>query len=169
MPGFLAPGSSNGVPSGAPLAWAFAFANIGGVASKNAPLMRAGMRWRKLKIYHAHPRPTVGALNHLPVSIKFYIYFPQSIESFPMALSIKNERAEELVRTLAQREGISMTGAIVLAVDNELKRQAAATEAEKKRRRAAIRAIQERIAKQTIDWSLTDDEILGYDENGLPT
>jgi antitoxin VapB len=86
-----------------------------------------------------------------------------------MALSIKNERAEELVRTLAQREGISMTGAIVLAVDNELKRQATVTEAEKRRRRASIRAIQERIAKQTIDWSLTDDEILGYDEDGLPT
>lgn len=86
-----------------------------------------------------------------------------------MALSIKNERAEELVRTLAQRKGISMTGAIVLAVDNELKRQAIVTEAERKRRRAAIRAIQDEIAKQKIDWSLTDDEILGYDEHGLPT
>ena len=86
-----------------------------------------------------------------------------------MALSIKNERAEELVRTLAQREGISMTRAIVLAVDNELKRKDTVTDAEKKRRRAAIRAIQARIAKQNIDWSLSDDEILGYDEDGLPT
>ena len=56
---------------------------------------------------------------------RLYIISLQSIESTIIAFSIKNERAEELVRTLAQREGISITGTIKLAVTNELQRKEA--------------------------------------------
>ena len=86
-----------------------------------------------------------------------------------MALSIKDPETDRLVRRLAQREGTSMTGAIKLAVDNELKRGARFSPEELDRRRAAIRALQDEIKKYPIDWSLTDEQILGYDENGLPS
>jgi hypothetical protein len=44
-----------------------------------------------------------------------------------MGLSIKNERTESLVRQLAKRDNVSMTAAITLAVNNELKQRSEAS------------------------------------------
>ena len=61
-----------------------------------------------------------------------------------------------------------MTGAIRLAVDNELKRGARFSEDEIAQRSAVLDRLQAKIAAQAIDRSQTDEQILGYDENGLP-
>lgn len=84
-----------------------------------------------------------------------------------MGLSIKNDETEQLVRELARRKGVGVTSAINLAVRNELaitpplKKDPAAI-------LAAVRKIQERVAKLPILDSRSADEILGYDDNGLP-
>ncbi len=86
-----------------------------------------------------------------------------------MALSIKDPQIDRQVRTLARRLNTTMTGAIKLAVNNELERTARFSPEEIERRIAAIKALTSRIDRSKLDWSKTDDEILGYDENGLPT
>ena len=86
-----------------------------------------------------------------------------------MALSIKDPQIDRQVRTLAKRLNTSMTGAIKLAVNNELERTARFSPEEFERRMAALRELRASIDLSKIDWSKTDDEIVGYDENGLPT
>ena len=84
-----------------------------------------------------------------------------------MGLSIKNDETEQLVRELARRKGIGVTSAIDLAVRNEL----AITPPLKKDPATlleAVRKIQERVAKLPILDDRSADEILGYDDNGLP-
>lgn len=81
-----------------------------------------------------------------------------------MALSIRNRSVEDKVRLLASRRRTSLTQAIEQAVDNELARQSSKEEAFL----ARIRDIQERVAKLP-DTRLSEDEIMGWDENGLPT
>lgn len=85
-----------------------------------------------------------------------------------MALSIKDPETERLVRTLAERRKTGVTGAIKLAVDNELKRDDADREAGIARKLAAIRDIQKKIAALPV--LMTDEEVdrWMYDENGLP-
>ena len=85
-----------------------------------------------------------------------------------MGLSIKNERTESLVRQLAKRDNVSMTAAITLAVNNELKQRSAFGDDEGARRRAAMAEFQAEFANHKWNPQLTEDEILGYDEFGVP-
>jgi antitoxin VapB len=85
-----------------------------------------------------------------------------------MALSIKDPEVDQMARRLARERQTTMTGAIRLALNNELNRGERFSPEERARRISVIEDIQRRIAAQPIDWSLTDDEILGYDGNGLP-
>ena len=87
-----------------------------------------------------------------------------------MGISIKHDEIERLIRQLADQRQSSMVQAIGMAVRNELERDGIIplTDEEIARRIAAIREIQDEIAKTPIDWSLTEDEILGYDEFGVP-
>lgn len=62
-----------------------------------------------------------------------------------------------------------MTAAIKLALGNELERGARFSPEERERRMEALIRLTADIDRTKLDWSLTDDEILGYDENGLPT
>jgi hypothetical protein len=66
-----------------------------------------------------------------------------------MAISIKNPEVERMARALARQRRTTVTGAMKLALSNELNHCA--------KKRAAITNIQRRIAKQPIDWSLSDD------------
>lgn len=86
-----------------------------------------------------------------------------------MALSIKDPQIDRQVRTLAKRLNTTMTGAIKLAVNNELERTARFSPEEVQRRIAALCELRAGIDLSKLDWSKTDEEILGYDENGLPT
>jgi antitoxin VapB len=81
-----------------------------------------------------------------------------------MGLSVKDSETERLVRELAARRRTGVTGAIKLAVSNELARDKADIE----RRMAAIAEIQKQVAKLPV--LMSDDEVDAwmYDENGLP-
>lgn len=82
-----------------------------------------------------------------------------------MALSIKDPETDRLARELAAATGETMTAAIREAVRERLERQ--------KRRKsarviAAIRRIQERVARMPVLDDRSPDEIIGYDEYGVP-
>lgn len=85
-----------------------------------------------------------------------------------MALSIKDPETDALVRELARVRGTSYTRAIRLAVENELAR-------EPKPKRsfeevwAEVKKIQEEAAALPLLDDRTPDEIIGYDENGVPS
>ncbi len=84
-----------------------------------------------------------------------------------MALSIKDPETDALVRKLAKLRRTSFTGAIRLAVNNELaKDERPAKDPEKIR--AAVAEIQARWA--AAPELMTDKEVdaFMYDENGLP-
>jgi antitoxin VapB len=85
-----------------------------------------------------------------------------------MGLSIKNDETERLVRELARRKGVGVTTAIRLAVSNELARVMHSPAADWDRRWKDIAKIQARsIALPVLD-NRSDDEILGYGDDGLP-
>ncbi|MBI3925637.1 MAG: type II toxin-antitoxin system VapB family antitoxin [Armatimonadetes bacterium] len=83
-----------------------------------------------------------------------------------MALSIKNEEADRLARELAELTGESLTEAVVLSLRERLERKRAL----KSNRPLAERLME--IGRQCADLAVLDarspDEILGYDQNGLP-
>jgi antitoxin VapB len=83
-----------------------------------------------------------------------------------MALSIKDPETERLARALAQRTGETLTVATRRALEERLRRIGGAA------RRAAVledlAAIRRRWSKMPVLNSRSADEIIGYDENGLP-
>ena len=84
-----------------------------------------------------------------------------------MALNIRNREAESLAEDLAKLTGETKTEAVTRALRARLDR----VRREKNSRRLADEL--DDIAKQCASLVLLDerheDEILGYDENGLPT
>lgn len=85
-----------------------------------------------------------------------------------MALSIRKQSVELKARTLADRRGMTMTGVIEQALDNELLRDDEAKEERRRRAWAVVREVQDAVAAMP-DNGLTEDQIMGWDENGLPT
>jgi antitoxin VapB len=84
-----------------------------------------------------------------------------------MALNIKDPTADRLVRELAATTGESITTAITVAVQQRLERIRGMAPPEV-RKQQLMRIAQQAAARPVID-DRTDDEILGYDEDGLPT
>ncbi|MGH6914752.1 MAG: type II toxin-antitoxin system VapB family antitoxin [Geminicoccaceae bacterium] len=83
-----------------------------------------------------------------------------------MALNIKDPEADRLVRQLATLTGESITRAVKTAVRERIERE------ERARGKASVEelmAIARRIAEAPNLDDRTDDEILGYDERGLPS
>lgn len=84
-----------------------------------------------------------------------------------MALSINNDEADKLARELAALTGESLTEAVVLSLRERLARK----RAQRDNRPLAERLME--IGRQCASLPLLDDrapdEILGYDESGLPT
>ena len=103
-----------------------------------------------------------------------------------MGLHIEHDEIKRLIRQLANKRQSSVAEAVGVAVRNELAREGIApmpaghrqdlapeqleppSAEETARRLKAIKAIQDEVAKSPVDWSLTEDEILGYDEFGAP-
>jgi antitoxin VapB len=79
-----------------------------------------------------------------------------------MALNIKSQATEQIVRELARRTGLSITDAVHQAAVEKLR----AIDTEKETRKAALRAIIERGRTLPNLDPRTDDEILGYNERG---
>jgi antitoxin VapB len=84
-----------------------------------------------------------------------------------MALNIKDPTADRLVRELAETTGESITTAVTVAVRERLERVRGMAPAEM--RLQAILRISEQAAAMPVIDDRTDEEILGYDEDGLPT
>lgn len=83
-----------------------------------------------------------------------------------MAINIKDPETDRAARALARTTGETLTEAVRLAVQERLRRETG-------RRRAAalhdeIARIQERVALLPVLDDRPDDEILGYDDAGLP-
>ena len=83
-----------------------------------------------------------------------------------MALSIKNPEADRLARRLADVTGESITTAVTTAIRERLVRE---TGWSPDGARAEIARIQAELAKAPVLDDRTPDEIIGYDEHGLPT
>lgn len=84
-----------------------------------------------------------------------------------MALSIKNDEADRLARALTEITGESLTEAVVVSLRERLRR---------KRTELDSRPIAERLMERGARYSRlpsfddrADDEIVGYDDHGLPT
>lgn len=84
-----------------------------------------------------------------------------------MALSIEDPKIESLARDLAARTGESVAVATRRALEERIRR--VATDAERKRLLDDLAASRKRWAKMPIVDDRSEDEILGYDANGLPS
>ncbi|MBA4159682.1 MAG: type II toxin-antitoxin system VapB family antitoxin [Gemmatimonadetes bacterium] len=85
-----------------------------------------------------------------------------------MALSIKNLEAERLARELARVTGESLTEAVTNALRDRLVREAG-HKGDREQIRAEIRRIQARVAALPVRDDRTPEQIIGYDEHGLPS
>ena len=83
-----------------------------------------------------------------------------------MALSIKHPEADRLARQLAEATGESLTDAIIQALRERLRREQGRIRPP--RLRDEIRSIRQRCAALPVRDHRSPDEILGYDEKGLP-
>jgi antitoxin VapB len=83
-----------------------------------------------------------------------------------MALSIKDPETDRLARALAAATGESLTEAIRRALEERLARE---TQRSRRGFDAEIRRIQERVARLPVIDPRSAEEILGYDEHGLPS
>lgn len=87
-----------------------------------------------------------------------------------MFLNIKDETAYNLAKKIARHTGQSLTGAVREALAEKLER----TEKARAKNRAALSAELNRLALHCASLlnpadKRTADEIIGYDERGLPT
>ena len=83
-----------------------------------------------------------------------------------MALSIKSPEADRLARELARHTGETITEAVTTALRERLVRE---TGQNPDRLLDDIERIVAEVAALPVLDDRTPDEILGYDENGLPT
>jgi antitoxin VapB len=86
-----------------------------------------------------------------------------------MGLSIKNAEVERMAREAAARRGVGMTEALRQVLVEAEARDKARWDAERQAKFEELMAIARGIAAMPEVTDLTDDEILGYDENGLPS
>ena len=84
-----------------------------------------------------------------------------------MALSIKNDEADRLARELVGLTGESITQAVVASLRERLFRKRA--ERDETDLVEALMEIGRRCASLPVLDDRTPDDILGYDENGLPS
>lgn len=84
-----------------------------------------------------------------------------------MALNIRNDEAEALAAKLAKLTGETKTEAVTKALRERLTR--VSREKRKRDLVAELTAIAKECASLPVRDARSADEILGYDENGLPT
>ncbi len=85
-----------------------------------------------------------------------------------MALSLKDPATDRLARQVAQLTGETLTEAVRTALEERLRRERL-KRGKPADMRQRIEAIQKEVAALPVFDDRSPDEILGYDENGLPT
>ena len=83
-----------------------------------------------------------------------------------MALNIKNEEVDRLARQVAEATGETITEAVRVALEQRLQRERG--KARSPTLREEIAAIRRRAARLPVLDPRSPDEILGYDERGMP-
>lgn len=83
-----------------------------------------------------------------------------------MALSIKNSEVDRLARELAEVTGENLTEAISKALKERLERETGRRRIN--RIRDEVKRIQERVARLSRVDDQSDEELIGYDNYGLP-
>jgi antitoxin VapB len=86
-----------------------------------------------------------------------------------VALNIRDPEVHRLARAVADATGETMTEAVKTALQDRLRRVGQVGEEERRRRIAAMREFARKFQEATVLDPRTPDEIMGYDENGLPT
>ena len=90
-----------------------------------------------------------------------------------MTLSIRNDEVERMARDLARRRNVTVTEAIRKSLARDLAVDPPAhsvrTSDDSQARLAAMEKVVRQFSALPDLTTLTADEILGYDENGLPT
>lgn len=84
-----------------------------------------------------------------------------------MALSIKNPETERLARELARVTGQNLTDAVTEALRDRLIRETGRGRDDTLR--DDVRRIQEEVARLPVLDDRSPDELIGYQEDGLPT
>lgn len=82
-------------------------------------------------------------------------------------LNIKDSETHRLASELARRTGLSLTAAVREALRERLAREESPT-SEQARKLARVMEIARRCAARPVLDPRTPEEILGYDENGIP-
>lgn len=85
-----------------------------------------------------------------------------------MVLSIKSPEADRLARELSAVTGESMTEAVIVAMRERLRRETHRRE-DKRQLVEDLMAIGRHAASLAVYDNRSADEILGWDENGLPS
>ena len=83
-----------------------------------------------------------------------------------MALSIKSDEADRLARDLAAETGETLTEAVVIALRERLDRERARHGASMRMRLARLAAD---VAALPVADGRTPEDIIGYDDAGLPS
>ena len=81
-----------------------------------------------------------------------------------MALSIKSDEADRLARELAQMTGESITEAVTKAIDERLRRERRSADDVARR----LRTLSQEAGRLPLLDDRPEDELLGYDDDGLP-
>ena len=82
-------------------------------------------------------------------------------------LNIKNPETDRLARALAAATGETLTEAVTRAIRERLERTTGRRRAQSLH--AEVQRIQERVSRLRVLDPRSAEEILGYDEDGLPT
>lgn len=85
-----------------------------------------------------------------------------------MSVLIKDAETDGLIREVAARTGETMTGAVRAAMREKLARLPEPARAGRLDMVKVDAFLAEIDAMPKINTDLTDDEIIGYDENGVP-
>ncbi|MBV9989657.1 MAG: type II toxin-antitoxin system VapB family antitoxin [Alphaproteobacteria bacterium] len=85
------------------------------------------------------------------------------------AIHINNAKASRLARKVAKQTGESITETIIRALEERLERNESRKKEDREARKAAILQIVRDFNRLPVLDKRSPDEILGYDENGLPS
>jgi antitoxin VapB len=85
-----------------------------------------------------------------------------------MALHISNPKANRLARKLARKTGESLTDAVIRSLEERLERNDLRGREQRAARKAAILDVVGEFRALPVLDGRSADELLGYDENGLP-
>jgi antitoxin VapB len=85
-----------------------------------------------------------------------------------VALNIRDREVHRLARAVAEATGETMTEAVKKALRERLAKVGQVDEAERQRKVEALLAMGRRFRELPVEDPRPIDEILAYDENGLP-